>query len=275
MPFIRIFIIGLSTLFILQGAEKEIVSIPSLGMGKSFNALVFVPQEYKKSNLYYSTIYLLHGFGGDFALWSKIAPLESYADKYQVIIVCPDGNYSSWYVNSDVKKASNFDSYISRDVLGFIDKNYRTWDKASGRAIIGTSMGGHGATTLLAKHPDLFCGAGSISGIMDLTEFPGHWNMDEIFGDYRKNKLSWTNNSFYKLLENLQQKHIWLILDCGVSDFALPGNRRTHEKLISYGIPHDYYERPGNHTIQYVHDCAEFHFLYFSNKLLKPGVKQS
>ncbi len=265
---------SLSFFFMGYSAEQNTVSIPCSKTGKIFNASVFLPQDYAKSGFNYSTVYLLHGYSGDYGVWAKIAPLGSFSDKYQVIIVCPDGNFSSWYVNSVCKINSNFDSYISHDVIEFIDKTYRTIKNESGRAIIGTSMGGHGATTLLAKHPDLFCGAGSISGIMDLTEFPGQWDLDQIFGDFDHNKMFWKSNSFYMLLENLQNKNKGLILDVGVSDFAIKGNRLTHEKLIVLGIPHDFYERPGNHTLQYAHDVIECHFIYFSKRLSRPGPRQ-
>jgi S-formylglutathione hydrolase FrmB len=165
-----------------------------------------------------------------------------------------------------------FETYIAKEVVTFVDNTYRSWQEAEGRAIIGSSMGGHGAATLLALHPDIFCGAGSISGIMDLSEFPNEWDIRAVLGDYDKNQTLWNNSSFCSLLENLMRKNTVLVLDCGISDFALRGNRKAHEKLISLGIPHDYYERPGTHSPQYVRDVAEFHFLYFSKKLLKPGL---
>ena len=155
-------------------AERTVVSIPSKSMKKSFKAEIITPSEYVNVNGNFSTIYLLHGYSGDYTTWSRIVPLESYADAYHVIIVCPDGNFNSWYVNSPVRRDSRFETYVADEVVSFVDSAYRTWAEADGRAIIGTSMGGHGATTILARHPDKFCGAGSISGIMDLTDFPAN-----------------------------------------------------------------------------------------------------
>ena len=243
-------------------------------MKKNFKAFIITPSEYSGYENLFSTVYLLHGYSGDYQTWSRMVPLESFSDTYHLIIVCPDGDFNSWYMNSSVKQNSLFETFIVKEVVAFVDSAFRTWPEANGRAIIGTSMGGHGATTLLARHPDVYCGAGSISGIMDLTEFPREWDISTILGDCQDHSDLWKSNSFFMLCENLKGKNKGLILDCGVSDFALPGNRKTHEKLVSLGIPHDYCERPGSHSPIYVRDVAEYHFLYFSKKLLKPGKRR-
>jgi putative tributyrin esterase len=252
-------------------AQKSVIQIPSLSMNTSYNALVIAPDEYANSDNRFSVIYLLHGYSGNFMTWSQVAPIAEYSDKYRLIIVCPDGNYNSWYIDSPMRQNSKFESYIVSDVVSTIDKTFRTWSSDRGRAIIGSSMGGHGAATILAKHCDLFCGAGSISGIMDLAEFPSQWDIANVLGDYRANAQVWHTNSFLTLCEKLAGKNKALILDCGMSDFALDGNRKTHEKLIAMGIPHEYYERPGSHTPEYVRRNIEFHFLYFKRILLSPG----
>jgi putative tributyrin esterase len=254
-------------------SEKTIVSIHSLSMKKIFKAEIITPSEYNTGTKYFSVIYLLHGYSGDYTTWSRIVPLDSYSDSYHCIIVCPDGDYRSWYVDSRTKRNSEFQTFIVKEVVPFVDSAFRSWPEANGRAIIGMSMGGHGATTLLAKFPDMFCGAGSISGIMDLCEFPREWEISSVLGDFKNNQDQWKSSSFFTLCEHLRGRDKGLILDCGLSDFALPGNRKTHQKLISLSIPHDYYERPGNHSPVYVREAAEYHFLYFSRRLRRPGVR--
>jgi S-formylglutathione hydrolase FrmB len=240
-------------------------------MKKTFHAAIVTPKEYESCGNRFSVIYLLHGYSGDYSTWTKISPLDEYADTYHLIFVCPDGNFNSWYIDSPVKTTSKFETYIAKEVITFIDSSYRTWPSSNGRAIIGSSMGGHGAATLLARHPELYCGAGSISGIMDITEFSGEWDMTGVLGEYKKNAALWANCSFFSLLEKLSGKDRAIILDCGVSDFALAGNRKTHDKLIRLGIPHEYYERPGSHSPAYPQRNLEFHLLFFSRILLKPG----
>jgi len=168
MKFLPRIILALGFFLSIVNAEKKIVDIPSAIMNRSFKAYVITPSDYA-SGRRYPVIYLLHGYSHNFASWSKIVPLENYADTFKLMFVCPDGDYNSWYLDSPVKQNSLFATYIAKEVVPFIDSNYHTIADAKARAIIGSSMGGHGAVTLLAMHPDVFCGSGSISGIMDLT----------------------------------------------------------------------------------------------------------
>jgi S-formylglutathione hydrolase FrmB len=254
----------------LVNAASETIIIPSLAMKKGFKASVVTPKEYA-SGKRYSVVYLLHGYSGNYSTWSKIAPLEAYSDSFRIILVCPDGDYNSWYLDSPVKTNSAFATYIVKEVIPCIDQRYRTWPDAKGRAIVGSSMGGHGALTLLAMHPDMFCGAGSISGIMDLTEFPGEWDIASVLGPFDHNQRSWQLHSFVGMAENLNGKNRAIILDCGASDFALPGNRNAHQLLQKLQIPHEYLERPGNHTLSYSAGAIGFHLRHFSRLLQAPA----
>ena len=241
---LRIYLIVFAiTVAVCSGPVTEKVSIPHSASGKSFKALVVTPSAYIDSKDRFPTLYLLHGYGGNYTSFSQIDNLEKYADRYTIILICPDGHYNSWYLDSPVKKSSQFDSYITRDVIPYIDNNYRTIASSKGRAIIGSSMGGHGALTLLAKHPDLFCGAGSISGILDLTAFPGEWDISHVLGPYSSNNTTWLQHSFLHIMEKLTGKKKGIIIDCGTNDFALQVNRDAHEKMKSLDIAHEYFER--------------------------------
>jgi S-formylglutathione hydrolase FrmB len=79
-----------------------------------------------------------------------------------MIIVMPDGSNrygGSIYTNSIT--TGNWEDYIVREMVAFIDKNYRTLARAESRGIAGHSMGGYGALKLAMKHPDVF---GSVFG---------------------------------------------------------------------------------------------------------------
>ena len=79
----------------------------------------------------------------------------------------PEGEVFSYYLNSPVVKESQFETYISEEVIEKIDNTYRTIKNKKGRAISGLSMGGYGALYLAIRHPDLFCAAGSMSGALN------------------------------------------------------------------------------------------------------------
>ncbi len=258
----------------LSKVLTETISIPHAALQKSFKALVVLPEIYHTSTKRFPVIYLLHGYGGNYKSFSQVVNLEHYADSFSIIFVCPDGNYNSWYLDSPVKKQSAFKSYIINDVIANTDKLYRTIDSSKGRAVIGSSMGGHGALTLLSYHPDLFSGAGSISGILDLTHFPKEWDMADILGSYSGNKNIWEEHSFLYLMEKLIGKNKGIIIDCGTGDFALHVNRATHKKMKALQIKHEYYERPGGHSYQYVKKVFVYHIEYLARQMKNETPKQ-
>jgi len=271
----KTFLFLLLHLFFIVGAFSstlDIVDVPSLCMGKSFKACVITPDAYLKSTKHFSVMYFLHGFSGNYSVWPRVAPLAEYSDKYSLIFVCPDGGYDSWYIDSPVKPNSKFETYVIKEVVPFVDAHYRTWNKSSGRAISGSSMGGHGAMTLLAKHPDMFCGASSLSGIMDLTQFPHEWDLASVLGAYDDNRESWKIKCFIGLLKKLQGEKKKLILDSGISDFARQGNRAAHEMLTALNIDHEYFNHPGGHSPLYCRQNIESHIRFFANSLDSPGT---
>src|SRR5689334_14556553 len=163
----------LSTCFISFSATVDSIPIPSVAMNKTYTAAVVLPAFYAKSKAAYPVLYLLHGGGGHFRDWLTLTPdkmlVKNLADQYNLIIVMPEGETFGWYLNSSINKDNQFESYIIEDVIGKIDKTYRTVKDRKGRVITGLSMGGHGSLYLSARHPDLFCAAGSMSGAVDLN----------------------------------------------------------------------------------------------------------
>ena len=240
-------------------------------MGKAFNASVILPATYNKSAKRYPVIYLLHGYSQNYAGWSKIVPLDKYSDTFQVIFVCPDGNRNSWYIDSPIKTNSKFETYISKEVVAFIDSAYRTIASVRGRAIAGSSMGGHGALRILWNNQDRFVAATSISGILDLTPFAGQWDIAQVIGTFAGNKRLWQQYSVAWLARKIDLRQRDIFIDCGIQDPALACNRQVHEILIERNIVHDYRESAGGHTPQYVRNAFEYHLIFLMRQLKKAG----
>ena len=106
--------------------ESKVVSIPSKALGKSYKATVVTPDEYKNSSKNYPVVYLLHGWSGNYTDWVDQTSVEELTDKYGIIIVTPDGDYDKWYVDSKINKNSKFSTFIGKEVVEYIDKNYHT-----------------------------------------------------------------------------------------------------------------------------------------------------
>jgi S-formylglutathione hydrolase FrmB len=234
-----------------------------MAMQKEPGAVVVLPDDYNNSSDSFSVIYLLHGWSGSFRDWSNHIDLRPLADHYQIIIVCPDGDYAGWYLDSPLLPESQYESYIALEVVKFIDSNYNSIKTPEGRFICGLSMGGYGAISLLARHPDIFGAAGSMSGVMDLTVSTKKYRIALLIGDYESHPEIWTRFSCFTLVRNLAGQDRGILLDCGVEDFTIASNRQLHQQLLDLSIPHEYFERPGGHSWLYWTNALEYHLLFF------------
>ncbi|MEG0011176.1 MAG: alpha/beta hydrolase family protein [Muribaculaceae bacterium] len=248
---------------IIQG---DTIAVKSESMKRSIKNTVIVPAQYFDSELQdeqYPVVYLLNGYSGDYASWCKIKPeLDDISSEMGVIIVCPDGQ-DSWYWDSPIDKNMQFETYITKELVPYIDNNYRTIPEAKLRAITGLSMGGHGGLWLAMRHPDIFGVAGSTSGGVDIASFPDKWKTKERLGDYASNKGSWETHSVMSLVPTLKKGQLKIIFDCGSGDFFIAVNNKLHEALLQKGIDHDYIVRPGGHTFQYWNNSIDYQLLFF------------
>lgn len=248
-------------------SQVDTISVMSAKMGKNIKNVVIVPDQYNDPELQdeqYPVVYLLHGYGGRYDSWLTLKPeLEDAASEYSIIIVCPDGE-ASWYWDSPINPKSQYETYIIKELVPYIDNNYRTIPDPSMRAITGLSMGGHGGLWLGFRHPDVFKCCGSMSGGVNIIPFPNNWKMKLSIGEYESNKAVWESHTVINLVPAINkaagQK---IIFDCGVDDFFYKVNKELHETLLKAGIPHDYSERPGKHNAPYWRNSIDYHLMYF------------
>lgn len=264
-----LFLIGLLAVS-SKAAEVDTVQIYSRQMHKSFPALIFKPFTERNSQLKFPVLYLLHGHSSDYAGWNYIeTQLKNWADVHKIIIVCPDGDYSSWYVNSPVKRNSKFETYIAKEIVAYVDAHYSSLKDKRYRGITGVSMGGHGAVFLALKHPDIYGIAGSISGALDILPFPMEWNLQDVFGPLKGNENVWKKYSCLYLIDSHCRPDLKLRIDCGSDDFFLQANRQFQNKLKYLNLPYEYSEESGGHDIPYWIKAIERQLYYFANQWAK------
>lgn len=251
-----------------NAATVDTVLTYSAAMHKNIKAVIVKPNDYSE-NKKFATVYVLHGASGKYSDWLSFVPdkqtLPKLADLYDVIIVCPDGNASSWYFDSPVDSTYKYETYISSELVKYIDSHYSTIKNRSKRAITGLSMGGHGALFLAFRHQDVYGACGSMSGGVDLRPFPDNWDIAKRLGKYSEYPERWEANSIINLIYLLTPNSLAITFDCGSSDFFYQVNKNLHEKLLERNIPHDFTVRPGGHSWEYWGNSINFQMLFFHN----------
>lgn len=264
----RIFIFIFLFIQVVFSAKCDTVEFFSPSMEK-MKKLVVISPEQAKDKRELPAVYLLHGYSGSYRDWPKNINLETLSDQHSVFIICPDGDYNGWYLDSPLQKESQYETHLIKEVIPLVDSLYSTSNTKEGRAVCGLSMGGHGALYLALKHPKLFAAASSMSGVVDLLFAKERWQVKEKLGEFIADSSLWKNHSVLHKSRDFKNQNIQILLDCGVDDFAIPLNRSLHQKMLALKIPHTYIERPGNHSWEYWTNALPYHLLFFSNILKK------
>ena len=245
----------------------DTIEMKSLYLKKATKFVVVQPSnqiQQNKNQERYPVVYLLNGYDGNYAQWSKTAPqLAKTADDLKMIFVYADGGKSSWYFDSPLDSTSQYESYITKELVPYVDANFSTKASSNSRAITGLSMGGHGAMFLATRHSNLFGAAGSTSGGVDFRPFPDNWDIKNALGNFENNKERWYDYTVMRQVEMIANNQLAIIIDCGVDDFFLNVNRALHEKLLQLKINHDYIERPGGHAYTYWSGNIDYQILFF------------
>lgn len=268
---IRIFYIAFILLAVIitpvRPQSVDTIDVYSYKMQRHIKNVIVLPAGYDKSKAdkRYPVLYLLHGHGGNYSTFvSKTKKsLPADAGKWGMIFVCPDGQ-NSWYWDSPIDKNIQFETYVSKELVDFIDNNYNTLASPEGRAITGFSMGGHGGLWLGINHPDVFGACGSMSGGVDIRPFPKSWNIKDMLGNYDSNKEIWNSHTVITQSSKIIPGRPAIIFDCGTGDFFFEVNNKLHEELINKNIPHVYIVRPGIHNNAYWNNAMDFQMLFFS-----------
>ena len=129
---------------------------------------VYLPPGYNSTaERRYPVVYLLHGFTDDVDHWWGVKPhfvnVPEVANKVlaagvkEMIVVMPDAftrYQGSMYSNSVT--TGDWEDYVAKGLVEYVDSHYRTIAHASGRGLAGHSMGGYGAIRIGMKHPGIY-----------------------------------------------------------------------------------------------------------------------
>jgi hypothetical protein len=129
---------------------------------------VYLPPGYDEDpQARFPTVYVIQGYTGHVAMWRNRTPFRqpfpetadavfaAGAPPCVVVFVDAWTSYGgSQYVDSP--GTGNYHTYLCRDVVRFVDSQYRTIADPASRAITGKSSGGFGAMITPMLRPDVF-----------------------------------------------------------------------------------------------------------------------
>ncbi len=224
--------------------------------GETRRIFVYTPPGYDRSTSRYPVLYLQHGYGEDEAGWSDqghenfILDNLIAAHKAKPMIIVnenglpgasfqppppprsgekppPIGQVARYFMD---ERYATFDKIVSRDLISFIDANFRTVPDREHRAIAGLSMGGAQALRIGLHHLDQFAYIGAFSPAIDITD---------------------TAKDYDGALANpgaLNQQLRLLWLGIGTDDFLFVPVKESHATLEKAGIRHVWVESSGAHV---------------------------
>lgn len=235
-------------------------------MNKEIETVIITPKLSKGKT--YKTVYILHGYSGNANRTYKqdIPDLVGKSQKYNTIYVLPDGNFNSWYVDSPVDKSSQYQTFIGKELVDYIDANYPTIKDRKWRGILGWSMGGYGALNIGVAYQNSFSIVGSSCGALDFNRFGENFHnyqVDKVLGYFKV--LPKQYFTFDKINQMALANQVYL-LDCGTDDVQMIDmNRDFHQLLTNEKIEHLYVESPGGHDPKYWNKSLANQLALFDN----------
>ena len=212
-------------------------------IGTTRRMLVYTPHGYKSSNQRYPVLYLLHGGGGDEEAWSSMGRASQILDNLieqgkatPMIVVMPNGNPGQQaaqtlflperaFDRTDPAFANLYIHSLVRDIVPYIEANYRVIADPNHRAISGLSMGGGHTLAATNAYPGFF------SYILPLSMgIQANQDMDAAFQAIKA--------AGYKLY--------WVA--CGTEDFLWEAAQNLNAALTRNGLEHTFHVTPGGHT---------------------------
>lgn len=250
--------------------------IDSHVLGRPTDVRVLLPSGYSQGGGRFPVLYLLHGGGDDFRAWTDKGEAADASADVPIIVVMPDGGrggfYSDW-VATGALGLPRWETYHLRELLPWIDSTFRTEARREGRALAGLSMGGFGAMSYAARHPDLFVAAASFSGALDNTIYRSIFDVatrrdggppDAIWGPWRTDGVRWHAHNPCDLAANLCGLSLIVRTGTGIPGELTPHARpdpieaivlheslRFHQRLAKHGIDHDWHVGRGIHDWPY------------------------
>ncbi len=243
----------MDTLKVPHGAVASVYYF-STALGRHRRMHIYTPPGYESGSTKYPVFYLLHGAMDCDDSWSSVGRAGFIMDNLiaakrakPMIVVMPAGHTSSTFSMGGApgQMLDEFGQDFVKDIVPYVETNYRVLTDRANRAIAGLSMGG--MQTLNITMSDLgkysYIGVFS-SGIFRLAPKPGTASpaAPAPSQDWEPQHLAMLDNAALKK----DLKLLWFAT--GSEDFLLNTTKDTVEMLKKHGFTPVYKETGGGHT---------------------------
>ena len=227
---------------------------PSIGTERRM--FIYTPPGYDKSNKKYPVLYLLHGGGGDEEVWLSRGRANYILDNLiaagkavPMIVVITNGNPNTPAAPLDRPAAmqnkipggigsmasGKFEESLVKDVMPYIENNYRVIKDADHRALTGFSMGGFQTQNITNANPTMF----KYIGVMSMGLFSSFGNNPNPNYDKEKHIAQ------LKALIAAKPKVYWIGI--AKSDFLYGTVTKLRSLYDEVGLKYTYRENEGTH----------------------------
>ena len=157
-------------------AVTLVEQVPSTALAARVHALVVLPAGYRTSGRRYPVVYFLHGLPASASAYRRSGWVERALEQAgPAILVEPQGAAPGDTDPEDLNWGSGrgWETFVSEELVRYVDAHFRTIRSRSARAIVGLSAGGYGATILGLHHLGRFSVIESWSGYFHPTDPTG------------------------------------------------------------------------------------------------------
>lgn len=264
-PFLIRDVASVTNIFIVPGEQADLYRVQdvphgtvasrwydakTLGFDRKIS--IYTPPGYESSTAEYSVLYLLHGAGGDEEAWLSLGRTAQIMDNLiaqgkaqPMIVVMPNGN-----VGQDAAPGAGSDGYYTpqfmtpetmngkyeaqfKDIISFVESNYRVKADKAHRAIAGLSMGGYHSLHISRYYPNTFNYVGLFSAAIMAREDKSGAGVYDNFEE----TLETQKDNGYQLY--------WIAI--GKTDFLYDANTAFRKQLDQMDMPYEYTESEGGH----------------------------
>lgn len=219
---------------------------------KTRRITIYTPPGYENSKTKYPVLYLQHGMGGDEEAWISLGRVSQIMDNLiaagnakPMIVVMSNGNISqeaapgesaSGFYKPTMFLPNTMDGTLEesfKDVIAFVEKNYRVKANKENRAIAGLSMGGFHSLHISRYYSNTF----DYIGLFSPAIMPDENVKSVVYANF--------DQTLKKQMED-GYKLYWIGI--GKYDFLYKYVEEYRKKLDEMKMPYEYVESEGGHT---------------------------